>query len=477
MKKQWGCVNCLLKLNRYWFENAGSIAPLFAVTLPVVIGAVGMGVDMAQAYLVRERLGNALDAATVAAAASAENDEDIESKVEDFFYANYPPEKIGVTYDLAVDIDGDDVHVSASADYYTTFISVLGIDEIPVKASTSVRREVKGLEVAMVLDYTGSMGSYYYGKKNSVRLQEASTSFIETLFSRADEPELVKIGIIPYSTSVNVGSYGLGEYPDGSYYGEPFVNNPMGLDFEILNYSGDSRSQEWGGCVITDGYDEDVTDHAGPWDMYRWCRDPDNNDYPICHYRNVCVKYRGRRCVEYERRPRETHPNSYCPTAPIVPLTSDEDILLDAIDDMDYPRGNTLGNYGMVWGWRVLSSEYPFTEGVEYDNEQWRKAVIMMTDGNNTMNSNYSAYGSTSSHSVRVTQLNNRFLETCENMKEQGIIIYTVTFTSNISATTKGYYKSCATQESYYYDSPDPDDLVDIFGRIGRELSNLHITK
>lgn len=450
--------------SRYFKSGTGSIAPLFAITLPIVVGAVGMAIDIAQAYLVRERLSHALDAAALAAAAATSDDANLQEKVEDFFYSNYPPEKIGITYDLIVEVNGDDIDVSASADYYTTFLRVLGIQEIPVDAFTSVRREVKGLEVVMVLDYTGSMGSYYSGKRNIERLQEAATLFINTIFERASNPDLVKIAIVPYSTSVNVGPYGLGEYPDGSYYDDPFVNNPLDLEYEVSNYYGDNRSYEWGGCVLTDGYDDDVSDHDGPWDMYRWCRN--DADYPVCDY---YYRY-------YQRHPRR-RPNYICPTVPLVPLTNNQEQLLDTIDAMDYPKGHTLGNYGMVWGWRVISPDYPFTEGVEYDDIRWRKAVLMMTDGNNTMHYTYSAYGDTDDHSVGVGDLNERFEETCTNMKDEDILIYTVTFTSSISDNTKGYYRRCASQESQYFDSPDPDDLVDIFGRIGRELSNLHIRR
>ncbi len=464
------------KAGRYLKDLSASIAPLFAITLPLVIGAVGMSVDIAHAYLVRERLGHALDAAALAAAAASNADADILQKVEDFFYANYPPEKLGVTYDLKVELVDDDVNVSASAVYHTTFIRLIGIDQIAVSAYTSVRREVKGLEVVLVLDYTGSMATSYGGKKNSVRLQEAATLFINTLFNRAENPELIKIGIVPYSTSVNVGPYGLGENPDGSGYDTPFVNNPLNLDYEIQGYSGDNRSLKWGGCVLTEGYSNDVSDFEGPWDMYRWCRDP-GTDAPICDTKSVCVKYSGKKCVQYEQQPNEPHPNNICPTASIVPLTNNRQVLLTAIDDMDYPAGHTLGNYGMVWGWRVISPEFPFTEGVAYENEDWRKAVIMMTDGDNTMHGTYSAYGDTNAHNVRVAQLNQRFEETCNNMKDKNILIYTVTFTSSINNTTKGYYRRCASQESNYYDSPDPDDLVEVFGRIGRELSNLHIRR
>ena len=129
----------------------------------------------------------------------------------------------------------------------------------------------------------------------------------------------------------------------------------------------------------------------------------------------------------------------------------------------------------MVWGWRLVSPEFPFEEGAEYNDQEWRKAVIMMTDGQNTMHPFYSAYGQTRLHSIRTAQENEKFEEVCENMKNDGIIIYTITFTSAINETTKDYYRACATDETKYYDAPSKNDLIEAFQSISRELSNLYI--
>ncbi len=452
------------KIHGYCKDRSGATAIMVGVSLPILIGATGMALDLAQAYLVRERLSHALDAAALAAAASATEDSEVNQKVQDFFNANYPPEKLGVTYNLSIDIEGDDIYVSAYADYITTFLNLLGISEITVAADASVRKEVKGLEVVLVLDYTGSMGASYGGKTNIARLQEAATLFINTLFERTDNPEFLKIGIVPYSTAVNVGPYGLGYDPDDNYYDVAFVNNPQDLDF-VLSGS----TEEWAGCVqdTDDGYDTE--DHEGPWDMYRWCRDPDDDDL-------LCDKKWNKKKKRYDPK---HDPNYICPLAHITPLTNDQDMLLEAIDNMNYPNGHTYGNIGMVWGWRVLSPEYPFTEGVEYDDVRWRKAIVMMTDGVNTMNGTYSAYGPTNDHDVSAGDLNVKMEDTCTAMKEQEkpVIIYTVTFTQGVSGAAKPYYQRCAEEdgEGKWFDAPDPDDLVDVFGRISNELSNLHI--
>ena len=82
----------------------------------------------------------------------------------------------------------------------------------------------------------------------------------------------------------------------------------------------------------------------------------------------------------------------------------------------------------MVWGYRVLSPEQPFIEGAEYSNDQWDKVALIMTDGNNTMSNVYSAYGRSNEHSLDADDLDDRFADTCSNMKASGILIYAVTF-------------------------------------------------
>ena len=106
-----------------------------------------------------------------------------------------------------------------------------------------------------------------------------------------------------------------------------------------------------------------------------------------------------------------------------------------------------MGNVGMVWGWRVLSPSAPFTEGVSYDNYDWRKIVVMMTDGNSQFyKDDETAYGRLSDGVLGTTNngsakniLNQRMAETCALMKakDKRIDIYTVIFTSSVDSGSR----------------------------------------
>lgn len=455
------------KIRKYIKSTAGATAMTFAIAMPVIIGSVGLSTDVAFAYLIKQRLSHALDAAAVAAAASSSDGADIEAKIKQFFEQNYPPEKIGTTSEISVSLNGSDIIVSATANYDTFFVSVLGIDNIDIYAESTVAREIIGLEVAMVLDVTGSMNTYVDGVRNIDALKTASENFVNILFDRAIFEDTIKIGVVPYSTAVNVGSYGLGLNPDGSAYGEPFMDNPNNLDFDQNGFN------DWHGCALALDHPEDTqdSDHTTEWDMYRHTFAYSNSN-GVRSDSNLYDNYYG--------------PNYSCNKSYLLPMTSERQDIIDHVNGF-YASGSTLGNLGMAWGYRLISPAEPFTEGASYADEEWQKAVIMMTDGNNYMNPYYSAYGGYILHSVNVNELNDRLEETCTNMKAKGIKIYTVTFSYqtgtdgsgnpvyNLNDSTREVYERCATEPDKYYDALGQEELIDVFETISRELSNIHI--
>lgn len=195
-------------------------------------------------------------------------------------------------------------------------------------------------------------------------------------------------------------------------------------------------------------------------------------------------------------------PNEDCPAA-ILPLTGDRTKVEDKVDDL-FPNGNTNSANGAVWGWRVLSSKSPFTEGVSETNLDWQKAVVIMTDGQNTigtLNTHWrsmpSAYGfaieermgknvtkgdrgfpNTYNNDDMRDQLDEKLLRVCRRMKEEGILVYTIIFDLN-DAATEAVFKSCATSptEPYYFVAPSGEDLERAFGNIAQDLVSLHVSR
>lgn len=422
-------------IKKYFRQTFGGLSVMAAIIFPVVIGATGFAVDLSMAHMVKQRLSHAIDAAALAAAASAGGGTaaEVSSKVEQFFYQNYPLDEIGETYDLTVSLSGDDITVSAKSRYKTNFAKFLGVDEIVVTAHTTVTREIMGLEVALVLDVTGSMST----NNNIGTLRTSAQKFVDILCPNKACSSLVKIGVVPFANTVNVGPYGLGKNPSGSTYDTAFVNNPNNKTFN------QSQTKQWWGCVLERTPPQDTQNSGAGW---KW------NLYSYS----------------------TSDPNNGCNKSYVLPMTNVYGTIKSKISSL-YASGNTLSNIGMVWGYRLLSPEAPFREGAPWTDKTVKKVAILMTDGDNNIGGTYSAYGNWSTLRLTDHDLDVKLATTCQNMKNDDITIYTVTFTSGINDTTKSYFRNCASSETKYYDAPSQADLENAFEQIARELSNIHI--
>jgi hypothetical protein len=235
------------------------------------------------------------------------------------------------------------------------------------------------------------------------------------------------------------------------------------------------------GCVDARGGGLDVTDDppsVQSFNAYYWPNDTHNSWIRSNGgYRTPLSASRG--------------PNKNC-SEPVIPMTANQTTIINGINAM-VARGNTHINLGAVWGWRMLSPRWRGLWGgemdanrlpLDYNSPKMIKAAIIMTDGANTMsNSSHSAYwylsdgklGTTSSTGA-VSQLDSRFLQICQAMKTNNIIIYTIGF-GNPGGNAASILKTCASQPSYYFNSPTPAELQAAFSAIGDSLSSLRVSQ
>lgn len=434
-------VSALLRhVRRFALARDGAVAIIFALALIPLLLAGGAAIDLGRAYMVKSRLGYAIDAAALAVGAATTTDQaELEAIMLAFFAANYPAGDLGVPAVPVMAINESEVTIYATAEVSTTLMSIVEVNSLTVSAETLVIRETKGLEVALVLDNTGSMGTT---KMNN--LKDAARIFLDILFGNEEENELLKVAVVPFAGTVNVGT--------GFAFLKTTFNN------------GDWSPDSWGGCVMARGGTRDRNDDAPVnnttrWDGYLWPRDNNNRWPPVLSYKG---------------------PNLDCPTQ-LLPLTSNKSTIEDKIADMR-SAGITHINVGLVWGWRVLSPGQPFTQGVPYDNEDFNKAIVLMTDGENFFsNSSFGAYGylsqgrlGTTNSNTAENRLDTRTAEVCDAIKAEGILIYTITFQVS-SNSARNLMRDCATDTSKYFDSPNAATLTQTFRAIGKELSNLRI--
>lgn len=190
-------------------------------------------------------------------------------------------------------------------------------------------------------------------------------------------------------------------------------------------------------------------------------------------------------------------PNRGC-TAPVLVWSDEKEVVHDHIHALA-PAGNTNSAEGMMWGWRVLSPEAPFESDIPYNDNEWQKAVILMTDGFNTVSgqdnhlkSDQSAYGyareermgsGINTASEMRDELDNKLLRICARMKAKGILVYAITFglsdTDADELATKQTFQACASETTapYYFDAPDGEELEDAFADIAADLVQLHVSR
>ena len=91
------------------------------------------------------------------------------------------------------------------------------------------------------------------------------------------------------------------------------------------------------------------------------------------------------------------------------------------------------------------------------------KAIVLMTDGDNTAN----RWTSTASLIDARTQL------ACQSAKDAKIVVYTI----RVMEGNGTLLSNCATTSEYYYNVENVADLVPAFQAIGERLSQLRISE
>lgn len=187
-------------------DARGNVAMLFAISLPVLVLMTVGGVDIHRASTVRANLQDALDAATLAAARSTYTaNEDLQRVGLASLRANlqtYPNITLREA-DTSFVLNADGVVVASSrVDVKTLIAGKFMNDNLPVGAHSEVDRSSRNIEVALVLDTTGSMA----GQK-IIDLRAAAKDLVDIVVQDIQTPWYSRVAIVPYSMAVNVNSY------------------------------------------------------------------------------------------------------------------------------------------------------------------------------------------------------------------------------------------------------------------------------
>lgn len=488
------------KLSRLLFNKRGNVAIIFALALLPTLAAIGAAVDITRALQVKARLNSALDAAGLAAGKKIDaSDAVIIATANAYFQANYPADELGVPGALSVNITDDKIQLSVTANVETSIMKVMGFNDIDVSSTNEISRAVTGLEIALVLDNTGSMA----GAKLA-DLKAASHELVDILFGTETMPAHLKMSLVPFAAGVNVGPLFDPVWLDMAGASSIHAEN-FNAGTNLWTLYNNITNRDWNGCLMErpGGLDEvDTPPTAGSPDTFfvPWFAPDEPNGssptYPNSYLADAVsgtaafkqkstAKYPGSSVSSTSRGP----DYNCSKTKAITPLTNNRNLIEVNIDDMVAAHLTHIP-IGLAWGWRTLSPGAPYTEGSLYSDEDTIKALVLMTDGENTISGNsthnlstFTGYGylakarlGTTSASTAETRLDQKTARLCTNVKNAGIRLYTIAFQVS-DTTTLNLLRDCASSPENFFATSTGAALSDAFRAIASELASLRLSR
>lgn len=497
-------------IHRFRRARSGSVAIIFSLSvIPLLLG-VGAAVDYSNALRIRAKLQTAVDSAALAAAMTQPSPTDVNfwnnafnSAVDtcggwgganvnlwaffscvnaayDELTRTGPAKEAAKRYVktqmasvpnidepvVTVTMDTNSVvNVYASTKQNTLVMKAFGKDAVTVGAKAEAMRGSGKLEVALVLDTTGSMS----GAKLTT-LKSAATQLVYDIYALPQAMSRVKISLVPFAKYVNIGTAQKGAawlsgsedlpvavpahcdntYPNRTYNDPYWVNkvcyndgSPYDCSYMAyativdgaavqVCYPDTVRTDRWYGCVGSRAYPLDLSADV-------------NASNPVPAFRETTCSQQ------------------------LVRLTSSYWNVISGISTLT-ASGETYIPAGLLWGWRTLSPNLPFADG-NATSEDLQKIIVMMTDGMNTLSPSYPQHDGTDAATA-----NTLTAQTCANIKAEGIRIYSVAF-SVTDPTIKNVLRSCASSPDNFYDAATTSDLTDAFTRIGKMISAVRLSK
>jgi Flp pilus assembly protein TadG len=450
------------KLARFIEDRSGNFAIITAAILTTILLSVGLGVNTVQMVLTRSNLLNALDSAVTSTARDLTTgvipESDAEKTVRSFLMANggtgfASADEIDLD-SLIVDHTAKTVAATASVDIKLLFPLFGAADNQKITVKSAALYSDKKVEVAMILDTTGSMR----GQKIK-DLRDAATNAVEELFKNQNpDNKRVRVALVPYAEGVNLGNLADRAVFD-EVRGGPDLPSPQAP--QTVKPSPDRCATE---RKMQNG-SADFSDDS-PYSM-RY--DNQHKLYPAKVNRDDRL--------------------SSCPTARLIPLTDNKDELLDAITDFS-ANGVTAGGIAAQWGyymlspnWRPVIRDSGMGDGpANYNPDKVTKVAILMTDGQ--FNTAFAGVPNNQTPQNRQGDKSRSYAESvCTNMKRDNIEIFTIGFAlpSDEASEARGVLKNCSSPDKpgvkHFFDVSTGQELDQAFQEIIADTQRLALTQ
>ena len=512
----------------------------------MLIGFAGFAIDLARLWALKSRLQTSLDAAALLAAREVSSPS-MQTDATALFWANFLPGYNGsgnqpagifgstsATLSFAVSSADNTVTITATAVMPVTFIAVLpgAPSMLSVSDQASATPSGSGLEVALVLDNTGSMNKND-GSTNETALQAlkgAVGDLMGILYgSNNDTVPNLWVSVVPFAAEINVGN---GTMQQG------WLSPSMPT---TAQYKGGTTQYSWAGCVMARWANNDDESDAPPTTKPFTAFFADNtyNQYGTdsgsnatcgsgaAYSNSVCMgdnDWGAPSSVDTGSNPAvKDHlllgPNQGCPAA-ILPLTASKNTVVTMVNGLAANYNGTMIGLGMQGGWFTLSPNWRGSAGWNDSvlphnymtqspapSPPIQKVAILLSDGdnnwgaepsvmpgaykpdpatlymsyerlsatNNVLNISLSGNASTTLSNANA-MLDTRWQAVCTNMKNAGITIFVIGL--GVSDTNaRNQLTNCATSPSDYVESPTESTLAAAFTQVAYQITNIRLTQ
>ena len=204
---------------RFLKNSKGSLTPMLGLAAIPFFLAAGAAIDMARVNREQASFYGAVDGAALAIAAddrsalevlSTQAQKDamkatLEQYAQKYLEQNYKDASGGAAnVDVDLTISGSDIKMDATLEFPMAIMQLAGIDTMTLKASSTIKKAMKPIELVMVMDSTGSMASS--GKMSGAKA--AAKQLLDTLYqgSLTAQPrsEYIRIGLVPFAAAVRL---------------------------------------------------------------------------------------------------------------------------------------------------------------------------------------------------------------------------------------------------------------------------------
>ena len=370
--------------------------------------------------------------------------------------------------EVTADRAGRSVDVAAQADLggflfagHLAFLSGVTGPKDGLRAVAAVDSVSVPVEVVLALDVSGSMEADLHGftgTRNESRMsivKRAAKHLVEILDPDADDG--VAVGVVPWAQVVRLDrgqaarweANGWARYPTRRVYGTPYRCRPAGRctppgEIEEDLPTGVAVSEAWRGCLDGHRMGGGVGTRAALPRADEFLTLPSANTFAKAYFvpthgaaysclgAPLPTDYRAQICYEGDPPPGPYKVGSqhFCESdfPPILALTTDRASIDDAIDALAHRRrGFTYSALGVLWGQRLLEHNWSRVWGagahpVDPDtpeNEKVRKAIVLLSDGEDT-------HCGQGNYDCRTSSIGASRSDACETAKDQGTEIFVI---------------------------------------------------